>query len=272
MRKIMLSECRRAVNFMWIPAVLGVGFSILFDSWNDLFRALSSNTGSVHYFFENSSLGGACRSYFLPIFTAFPFASSFCREYRDRAFSLIVYREGRKNYCRAKFIINALCGGGVAAAGTGLLFFFLSLCFPVVNPAYLEGPNAPYQNVVPTDLFHLWTAVYYPALYGFVEMAAAFLRGVLWANVALCVSAYFPDPFVTVLAPNLGSFLIVQMYRLLRVPDEYKVSNLMTGRMIVHSSFVTLVICGLAVLLCSCILWVLFEKRVGKRIKEELYG
>ena len=92
MKKVFAVEMKRAINIGWIISILGVCFSICFDSWNDLMRALTSHTGSIHYFFWNSSWGGVCRTYFLPIFAAIPFATSFCKEYKNHSLSFIISR------------------------------------------------------------------------------------------------------------------------------------------------------------------------------------
>ena len=57
MKKVFAVEMKRAINIGWIISILGVCFSICFDSWNDLMRALTSHTGSIHYFFWNSLRG-----------------------------------------------------------------------------------------------------------------------------------------------------------------------------------------------------------------------
>lgn len=268
MRNALFAELRRAMNLLWIPAVLGVGFSICFDSWNDFLRSLSTGIGSVQYFFENSSFGGACRSYFLPVFTSLPFAASFCREYRDKAFPLIVYREGRKNYCLVKFFVNALCGGMTAALGTGLLFLLLAWRLPVADPRYMESAGVYQRLVSDSEPFHLWIAVHEPVLYFFVETASGFFRGVFWSSAALCVSVCFPDPFVTFLSPYLGSFLLIQAFRLLRLPPSFRLDFLIKGRMILRSSLWTLGICALAVAAASWIMWFFFCRQVYRRIRE----
>lgn len=127
MKKVFAVEMKRAINIGWIISILGVCFSICFDSWNDLMRALTSHTGSIHYFFWNSSWGGVCRTYFLPIFAAIPFATSFCKEYKNHSLSFIVSREGKKRYCTVKYVINALCGGVTVAIGTGVLLESMKL-------------------------------------------------------------------------------------------------------------------------------------------------
>ena len=234
MKNALFAEIRRAMNLLWIPAVLGVGFSICFDSWNDFLRSLSTGIGSVQYFFENSSFGGACRSYFLPVFTALPFAASFCREYRDKAFPLIVYREGRKNYCLVKFFVNALCGGMTAALGTGLLFLLLAWRLPVADPRYMENAGVYQRLVSDSEPFHLWIAVHEPVLY----------------------------------FPYLGSFLLIQAFRLLRLPPSFRLDFLIKGRMILRSSLWTLGICALAVAAASWIMWFFFSRQVYRRIRE----
>ena len=148
MKKVFAVEMKRAINIGWIISILGVCFSICFDSWNDLMRALTSHTGSIHYFFWNSSWGGVCRTYFLPIFAAIPFATSFCKEYKNHSLSFIVSREGKKRYCTVKYVINALCGGVTVAIGTGVLLLALSFVLPMADSTF--------QDAVVSDRFHAW--------------------------------------------------------------------------------------------------------------------
>lgn len=97
MKKVFAVEMKRAINIGWIISILGVCFSICFDSWNDLMRALTSHTGSIHYFFWNSSWGGVCRTYFLPIFAAIPFATSFVRSIKINLFHLLFQEKEKKD-------------------------------------------------------------------------------------------------------------------------------------------------------------------------------
>ena len=140
MKKVFAVEMKRAINIGWIISILGVCFSICFDSWNDLMRALTSHTGSIHYFFWNSSWGGVCRTYFLPIFAAIPFATSFCKEYKNHSLSFIISREGKKRYCTVKYVINALCGGVTVAIGTGVLLLALSFVLPMADSTFQVSP------------------------------------------------------------------------------------------------------------------------------------
>lgn len=260
MRKVFAAEMKRAINIGWIISILGICFSICFDSWNDLLRAFATHNGSVHYFFWNSAFGGVCRTYFLPIFAALPFAAAFCKDYNEHALYLIVSREGKKRYCIAKYIVNALCGGLVVAAATGILILFLSSAFPMADSAY--------QEPLVSDRFHVWIAVYHPVEYAFIEIVSGFLRGMLCASIALCVSIYISDPLVVLVSPYFVSFLAVQAYRIFRVPDRYRLDKLLTGNMIIRSSVFTVWICIVVVSVIVIFLGIFFQKTVLRRLED----
>lgn len=257
------TEFKRAFNLKMIIAVIGVIFCICFDSWNDLIRGIQENIGNVHYFFWNSAFGGACRAYFLPIFVTIPFAGSFCKEYNQNMLSFIVAREGKTGYCIIKYIVNALSGAVVAAAATALLFLALYSQFPVADMAY--------QDVAVSESFHFWIAVHQPALYAAVEIANGFLTGLLWSSVALCVSAYLPNPFVTMVSPYLVSFVLIHAYRLLRVDNLYRLDKWLTGYSIIDSSAHTLWLSVVWVTVIVSIMGYFFTGKVKRRIEHELH-
>lgn len=256
-----LNEFKRTANYGMIIAIIGVIFCICFDSWNDLLGAFRSNTGNVHYFFWNSAFGGTCRYYFLPIFTTLPFATSFCKEYNENSLPFIVARKGKAGYCISKYITNALCGGFVVAFGTALLFVLLASKFPVADISY--------EDVKIADSSHFWIATYYPFWYGVVEAANGFLTGLLWSCVALFVSAYVPNSFVTITSPYLASFALTHAFRLYKV--DYRFNKWLTGDLIIGSSVQTLVLSSITVLIIISILGFLFTKKVRRRIEYELH-
>lgn len=257
------AEYRRTWNPGMLVAVAGVIFCICFDSWNSLITAIGSGNGNVHYFFWNSAFGGVCRSYFLPIFSAIPFAASFCKEYEENSLPYIVAREGKKGYCITKFIVNAVSGGLTVALGTAILFSLLACIFPVADTAY--------QAVSPGEDLHFWIAQYRPWVYGIIETANGFLTGILWSCVALCVSAYLPNPFVAVTSPYLVSFALAHAFRLLKVDNLYRLDKWLTGYSIIGSSAKTLCISFATVLLIVFFLGILFTKKVRRRVENELH-
>ena len=261
MKRIFAAELKRAVNYRWIISIIGVLFSICFDSWNDLINGITSKTGYVHYIFWNSSWGGVCRSYFLPIFAALPFALSFCAEYKSHSFPYILSRESKKNYCMIKYIVNALCGGAVVGIATALLLFLLSSVFPMVDERYYV------EDIQIFDRMHMWSALHHPAQYICIEILSGFLRGVLWSSVALCVSVYLTDAMVVLASPYIISFMVVQAYRLFRIDDTYRLDKLLTGNMIIKSSVYTVGICTICVALITFAGYILFWRAVRWRLK-----
>lgn len=263
MKRVFAAEMKRAINTGWLISILGVCFSICFDSWNDLIRALESHNGTVHYFFWNSAFGGACRTFLVPVFAALPFANGFCRDYKDRALLLIVSREGKKKYCTAKYGINALCGGLATASATGILLLFLASVFPMAEPLF--------PDITVSTPFHAWIALNHPLAYGLIEIISGFLRGILWSSIALCVSVYIPDPLVIFASPYFISFVAVQAYRIFAVDERYRLDLLLTGYSIIHSSVCTVVICMIAVCVIVALLGFWFQKTVVRRMENGIY-
>lgn len=260
MMKIFRSEAKRALNIGVLIGIIGVCFSICFDSWNDLVQGLHSQKGTVHYFFANSSWGGVCRTYFLPIFATLPFATSFFKDYNSRSLVYIISREGKRNYCIIKYIVNAICGGLVVAVATGLLFLMLSTQFPVTDISE--------QGATISDRFHSWIAVNHPYQYGMIEIISGFLRGTIWASISLYTSIYISDLLVIIISPYMFSFGFVQLCRLLRIDDRYRLDKLLTGNMVIHSSVYTIGVCTIVIIVLVSMIGLLFVKKVLREMED----
>lgn len=263
MKTIVKAEVKRALNIRVLIAIAGICLCICFDSWNDLLRALELGVGDVHYFFWNSAFGGVCRTYLLPAFAVLPFSGSFCAEYKSRILPFIVSRENRRRYCMVKYVVTVAVSGLCTALATALLFGILACIFPVAADYW--------QEPVINEPYHVWIAVYHPVKYFFVEAAMGALRGILWSGIALCVSAYIPDAFVTLISPYFVSFIVRQVCRMLRIADEYQLDKMLMGSVIRVSSINTLIICTAAVLSISCLFELLFQHRMKRRLEDEMY-
>lgn len=258
------AELKRILNIGMLVAIVGMILCICFDSWNDLIRAIEIKQGTVHYFFQNSAFGGVCRSYLFPIFTTLPFAFSFCREYNSNIFPFIVLREGKKEYCVIKYIVNIVAGGIAAAAATGILFLFLAAQFPIAEEVD--------ETIVMADRFHYWIAMHHPYQYGVIEVLNGFLSGVLWSGIALCVSAYIPNSIVAMTSPYFASFAITHSLRLIGIDNKYWLPKWLTGYSIIDSSAKTLALSAITIAAVSVILFAIFYKRIVRRIENEMHG
>lgn len=234
MNKVIRAEFGRTINAGLIIAIAGIIFSICFDSFNDLIAGLRNGQGYVGYFFSNAAFGGMCTKYMLPVFTALPFSVSLCQERNNKAVSYIVSREGKNRYIFAKFIVSAISGGFVAVCGTVLLFLMLAMRFPIAGDEF--------EGAVVSDYFHEWSAVYYPQLYILTLSILAFCRGVIWSSLALCVSLYTSDFMVVLLSPFLGSYVLVRIFQIIRVPDMVRPDMILIGQVVIKSSGLTLII------------------------------
>lgn len=260
MTKVFLAEIKRAINIWCVLGILGVAFSICFDSWNDLIQNLKNNSGDVHYFFWNSAFGGMCRSYLLPIFAAFPFATSFSNERKSKSVAYIVSREGRKRYCITKYIVNALSGGTVVAIGTALVLLLLSIAFPMTD--------SDLQDVQAADIFHSWLAVNRPMMYCTVEICLGFCRGIIWSGIALLISVYIEDPFVVIVSPYMVNYVFVQFCRLLQIDNNYRFDMILIGRTVVHSSWNTVAIAITGTLIIALLIGTVFVKAIVRRLRD----
>lgn len=260
MINVFCAEWKRAMNIWCLLGILGVAFSICFDSWNDLMQSLKSNQGYVHYFFWNSAFGGMCRTYLLPIFATFPFATSFSHERRNKSVAFIVSREGKKKYCLVKYLVNAISGGVVVAIGTALVLFVLSTMFPMTN--------AEFQDVQVSDMFHSWLAVYKPMEYCMLEICLGFFRGMIWSSIALLISVLIEDPFVVIVSPYVVSYAFVQFCRLLQINNQYRLDMILIGRTVINSSWNTVAIALAVTLMLDVIIGVIFIKYIVRGLKD----
>lgn len=267
MSRVFINEWKRAINPSVILAVIGVGFCICFDSWNDLLSAMQSGNDvwCVYYFTSNSAFGGMCRSYILPVFATFPFAASFCEERNSRAVAYIVSREGMRKYGAVKYIVNVLAGGMVVAAGTVLLILLLRMKLPMTS-GYFETSvfNA-------ADILHKWLAVYHPVRYLLLEAALGFMRGMIWAGAALFVSLYVTDRLVVIMFPFLGSYVVVRVSQILSLADNWRLDHILIGRTVIrdsgHTVMIAAIISGiLVILLGSC-----FTKKLVRGLKDGIF-
>ena len=259
MIKVFWAEFRRSMNIWFIIGIMGVAFSICFDSWNDLVSGLQNHSGYVHYFFWNSAFGGMCRSYLLPIFATLPFATSFCAERKCKSVAYIASREGRIQYGVVKYIVNFVSGGFVVALGTGLVLVLLSMVFPMASSEISDAQTA--------DIFHDWLAVHRPMGYCLLQICLGFFRGMIWSSIALLVSVYIEDMFVVTVSPYVGSFAFVHFCRLMRIDNNFRLDMILKGRSVIHSSQQTVVIALISVMAIVFIVGVVFVRKMERGLR-----
>lgn len=260
------NELTRALGVSFFVSILGVVFSILFDSWNDFLSAMNGNVNNaytVSYFFMNSAYGGVCRSYFLPIFAAIPYAASFSDEQNSGAFSSIIFRKGKMRYAVCKFLVNALVGGIVVSSAIIILMILLSSVLPMGTE--LIADNSTDKSY----MFHLWYAFNQPFTYALIEIANGFLIGMLWASCAIVVSTAIQNKLVIIVSPYLTSFILTHTLRLTRLRPDWRLDYWLTGRYLIKSSIYTLFLSTVAIFLICFVMGKLFVHKVYKIMRQE---
>lgn len=262
MSKIFACEWKRAMNFGIILAMIGVAFCLCFDSWNELIHAMKSRDSSlcVYYFMENSAFGGMCRTYILPIFATLPFAASFCEERKSKAVAFIASREGMQRYSAVKYIVNAIIGGLTVALGTALFIMLLR--------TKLQMTSDYYETAAVADVFHKWLAINHPFWYCLAELALGFMRGMLWASVAMFVSLYMEDKFVITMFPFLGSYVIVRASQLLLIDNNCRFDFILIGRTVIKNSGYTLIIAAIISAVLVSIIGYIFTKKMVRGLTD----
>ena len=73
-------------------------------------------------------------------------------------------------------------------------------------------------------------------------IVSAISGGFVAASLALCVSLYTSDFMVVLLSPFLGSYVLVRIFQIIRVPDMVRPDMILIGQVVIKSSGLTLLI------------------------------
>jgi hypothetical protein len=256
---ILRANMRRAFGFRFALAVTLSVAALASDSVSTLISAVQrpfspDDIISVHYFYFNAvSFGGVFSHYFAALLAGLPFAASYAEEHGMLPYLLC--RTSRIKYCVSKMVVSALAGGLALFCGALIFMLLLTTKFPLVTERTLfEMQWIPFFG-----LLNDGGATYFIAC-----LYLAFLKGFLWGGAAMCVSAYLPNKFVVTASPFVLSFILVQIYRLSRFPDNMRLDRLLSGRVQIGSEICTLVTAAVTVVAVWTICAVLFTRKLKK--------
>lgn len=260
------ADFKMGLGIPFLLAVVGVVLGFIFDNFeslrNDIGNPLIYGEGSVtcimYYFFNSFSFGGVFTEYFAAIMAAIPFSTNYCQEVKGGMSIYKVSRCGSRAYTRSKFLVASTLGGLTLFLG-GLFFcLYLGTYLPIVTPGKLvESEWIPFYNALATG-----NGVSYLAIVLYIS----FLGGALWGSIGLCASAYFPNSYVGVCAPFIVRFVLVEIGRLLKLPNGLRLDRLLAARGTIYSDSVTLVVTTTAVLGLIYLCHHLFAGRIERRI------
>ncbi len=250
----------------FLLAILGVTLGFFFDNWQDIRLSISASVANadsspiciMYYVFNSLSFGGVFTGYFSTIMAAIPFSTNYCWELGDGISIYKISRCGQPTYVRSKFLVAATLGGLTMLLGELVFILILSTYLPIVTQEkILESQWIPF--------FHMLT-IGGGAPYLAITLYITLLSGALWGSIGLWISAYFPSSYVAVCAPFIFRFLLVQIGRLLNLPNGLRLDRLLVARGTIYSDFVTLVVTTATVFVLIFLCYRLFMKRMERRI------
>lgn len=264
--KTIHADFKMGLRGSFLFAVLGVFLGFCFDNWEGLKTSFyasgqyreDSVICVMYYFFNSFSFGGVFSQYFAAIMAAIPFSANYCEEEKGGMSIYKISRCGKSEYIRSKFLIASLLGGLTLFLG-GLLFTaILATYLPIVTPSKIfESEWIPFYHAL---------TIGHGIPYMAIVLYISFLGGALWASVGLCASAYFPSSYIAVCTPFIFRFVLTEIGRLLKLPNELRLEMLLSARGEICTDTVTLVITTIEVLVLIFLCYRLFAKRITRRI------
>lgn len=131
-----------------------------------------------------------------PILAVLPASTMFCNDYGSGYIKSILGRVDKCRYFRETVFCSSIAGG----LAIFIPVFIMSMIF-MINGEPNIAANKIWQNGIDETVFasiqYIWGG-------GFIVMLLlilAFMFGAVWSNIGLCVSAIFPNKYITLLGP-----------------------------------------------------------------------
>ncbi len=211
----------QAFSLKLVMLIVAVAFCICLDTWNQI-PYLWSGQASIdvyYYLFNSITYGGTYMPYLMPVLAATVYAVSYSKESSCGIRDYVIGRLGYGRYAFSKAFVSIVCGGITAALG--VLFFCVYANYFQPIYIYEEGVNVLYYTQPSTE-----NGIWYIVILIYLTM----LSGMLWSMVALLVSAYFENIYVTIASPLLISYMLARVYVLLGIDGKYRLDYWLSGR------------------------------------------
>lgn len=267
-RNTVKANLKQGMRYTFLLSILAVTVSLSFDSLGTLVLTVNNpliyqegSTICVQYFYFNGvSFGGVFSTYFTAALAALPYAASYSVEQKSKMLIYNIARCGRRNYYISKMLTTAFFGGLSVFLGRLLFIVVLSTYLPLTTPArVLAMTGLPYHDALASGN---------GIGYFMIVLYLAFLSGALCSSVGMCVSAFIPNPYVAVCSPVIFIFLLVELGRLLKLPQNIRIELLLNASATIRSDAITLIFTSIAVIGAIVACYRLFSKRCERRLCE----
>src|SRR5690625_1060911 len=180
------TNLRQAVmSFRFLFSVCGVTLIITFAVWNWI-------TDPQHYdvlYLYSGGTGGGSLFLMTGILPVFAFATTFASEWNQQATSFWMVRTGIRKYSISKVVVTAFSGFLTSAIGFILFILLMRIKFPL------------FLSITTGDGYVVLLENGQPIKYLMYHITHLSLTSMLFAVIALWVSAYIPNTFVAVASP-----------------------------------------------------------------------
>jgi len=229
---------RGIMSVPFLISACGVTVVMVFATWSLITQKSNESYIDVIYLYGMGTGGG---SLFLmtSILPLFAFSTTFASEWSQRATSFWIVRAGIRNYATSKVIVSALSGFLTTAVGLNLFFLLMRIKLPIFST-----PNTgdAYATLLEQGM---------PIIYLVYHVTHISLTSALFAVIALWVSTYLPNKFVTVAAPLVIYFIAHRFTTQLDIPEYLKAISIVEGTYHGSTPTISLLIkLGIVSLLC----------------------
>lgn len=252
-------DFRRAYfSFGFIIAVVGMCLALISGASTE--GSMIKNGADVLYLYIVAHVQGF--SMLSVIFATMPFATSFCTDWNTQFIRPTIIRTTIKNYGISKVFTTALSGGSAVALGEVLFILLLRLYLPLVDRQGHMFANAVSDPVYGSLLSGGNYAAYFAS-----RILLAFFAAAFFAVLALWISTYITNVFVTLASPILSFYILTTLTGLIGLPRWLDIRIALSGTFYMGKPFFSLLY---SIFFCSflCILMgILTVRQINRRLE-----
>ncbi|HVJ50002.1 hypothetical protein [Desulfitobacterium sp.] len=216
-------DFRRAFfSFGFLLAVVGMSAALFFSASTEGQAIVYDNGGDVLYLYRVAHLQGF--SMLSIIFATLPYAISFCTDWNNQFIRSAVIRTNIKSYGISKVFTTALAGGSAVALGEVLFILLLRLHFPLVDRQSPFFQNAASDQVYGSLLSGGDFTAYFAS-----KILISFFAAAFFAVLALWISTYLTNVFVTLASPILSYYFLLIFTRRIGLPQWCDLQRVLYG-------------------------------------------
>jgi hypothetical protein len=216
-------DLRRAFfSYGFLLAVVGM-CAALFSGASTEDHAITHGTDVLYLYMVANAQGFSTLSM---IFATLPFATSFCTDWNNQFIRPTVIRTNIKTYGISKVFTTALAGGSAVALGEVLFILLLRLYVPLVDRqsdvlAGIVSNDRVYGSLLSSGNFTAYFAS---------QILIIFFGAAFFAVLALWISTYLTNVFVTLASPVLSFYFITDFTREFGLPPWLNIRIALAGR------------------------------------------